>query len=126
MTDLDIDPADSLAMGQPLFSRTVQIQAENFVAHSDSATAVKVGGAVASLTDSTLELRGIAYAPTLSDSAFARARPYRRSLIRTAASRIGVRGIDVGAFVLGLGVHARRVQVDSLRVNILSDKRRRR
>ena len=124
MTDLTIDPADSVSMARPLFSRTVQIQAENFVAHSDSATAAKVGGAVASLTDSTLELRGIAYAPTVSDSAFARARPYRRSRIRANAARIGVRGLDVGAFVLGLGVHARRIQVDSLRIDVLSDKRR--
>jgi hypothetical protein len=124
MADLEIDPADSAVMSRPLFSRTVQIQAENFEAHSDSATAVKVGGAIASLTDSTIDLRGIAYAPTVSDSAFARARPYRRSLIRTSAAGIGVQGLDVGAFVLGLGVHARRVQVDSFRVNILSDKRR--
>jgi len=123
MADLAIDPADTTAAARPLFSRTVELAAANFVAHPDSATAVRVGTLVASLTDSTLEVRGVAFAP-LSDAAFARSRPYRRALIKTTVGRIAVQGIDVGAFVLGQGLHARRLELDSLRLDIMSDRRR--
>lgn len=119
-----IDPADTAAAARPLFSRTVELAAGNFVAHPDSATAVRVGALHASLTDSTLELRDVAYAPTQTDAAFGRSRPYRRSLIRATVGRIAIRGIDVGAFALGQGLRARRIDVDSLRLSIMSDRRR--
>ncbi len=124
MTEFTVDPADSAATSRPLFSRTVDISAANFVAHPDTGAAVRVEEFAASLPDSTVEVRGIAFAPTMSDSAFARSRPYRRSLLKTAVAAIAVRGFDVGAFVLGEGVRARRVQVDSLHIDVLSDKRR--
>ncbi|HEX9705741.1 MAG TPA: hypothetical protein VGA20_10885 [Gemmatimonadales bacterium] len=124
MADLAIDPTDTTAAARPLFSRTVELAAANFVAHPHSATAVRVGTLLASLTDSTLEVRGVALAPTLSDAAFARSRPYRRDLVKTAIGRIAVEGLDVGAFVLGQGLRARRVQLDSLRLDITSDRRR--
>lgn len=119
-----IDPADTATAARPLFSRTVELAAGNFVAHPDSATAVRVGALQASLTDSTLEVRGVAFAPTVSDAAFGRSQPYRRGLIRTTVGRIAIQGIDVGAFALGQGLRARRVDVDSLRLNIMSDRRR--
>lgn len=119
-----IDPADTAAAARPLFSRTVELAAGNFVAHPDSATAVRVGALHASLTDSTLELRDVAYAPTQTDAAFGRSRPYRRSLIRATVGRIAIQGIDVGAFALGQGLRARRIDVDSLRLSIMSDRRR--
>jgi hypothetical protein len=124
MTDFTVDPADSAATGRPLFSRTVDIRAADFLARPDSNTTVRVAGFAASLPDSAFEIRGIAYAPAMSDSAFARAGPYGRSLLKTGIGRVAVRGFDVGAFVLGAGVRARRVQVDSLHIDLLSDKRR--
>jgi hypothetical protein len=124
MSDLVVDPADSATLARPLFSGKVELTAANFVAHPDSATAVRVADFRASIGDSTLELRGIAYAPTLSDSAFAQARPYRRSLVKTAVAHVAVQGLDVGALVLHQGLRARRVELDSLRVSILSDRRR--
>ena len=42
MTDFAVDPADSAATSRPLFSRTVDISAANFVAHPDSGTVVRV------------------------------------------------------------------------------------
>jgi hypothetical protein len=124
MSDLAIDPADTTAATRPLFSRTVELAAENFVAHPDSGTAVRVGALVASLTDSTLEVRDVAFAPTLSDRAFAQAQRYRRGLMKTRIGRVAVEGLDVGAFALGQGLRARRVQLDSLRLEITSDRRR--
>jgi len=106
MTDLAIDPADTTAAARPLFSRTVELAAANFVAHPDGGTAVRVGALVASLTDSTLEVHGVAFAPTLR------------------VGRVAVQGLDVGAFALGQGLRARRVQLDSLRLVITSDRRR--
>jgi hypothetical protein len=119
-----IDPADTAAAARPLFSRTVELATGNFVGHLDSATAVRVGALQASLTDSTLDMRGVAFAPTVSDAAFGRSQRYRRGLIKTTVGRIAVQGIDVGAFVLGQGLRARRVELDSLRLDIMSDRRR--
>jgi hypothetical protein len=124
MVDLAIDPADTTAAARPLFSRTVELAAANFVAHPDSASAVRVGALLASLTDSTLEVRGVAFAPTLSDAEFARSQPYRRDLVKMTVGRIAVQGVDVGAFVLDQGLRARRLELDSLRLDVTSDRRR--
>ena len=118
-----IDPVDTAAAARPLFSRTVELATGNFVAHLD-ATAVRVGALQASLTDSTLDLRGVAFAPSVSDAAFGRSQRYRRGLIKTTVGRIAVQGIDVGAFVLGQGLRARRVELDSMQVDVMSDRRR--
>lgn len=119
-----IDPADTAAAARPLFSRTVELATGNFVGQLDSATAVRVGALQASLTDSTLDARGVAFAPTVSDAAFGRSQRYRRGLIKTTVAGITVQGIDVGGFVLGRGLRARRVELDSMRLDILSDRRR--
>ena len=124
MSDFTIDPDDSVATSRPLFSRTVKIVATTFVARPDSESAAHVAAFEANLADSTLEIRGIAMAPTMSDSAFAQARPYRRARLKTAVGRIAVHGFDWGAFALGEGVRARRLQVDSFHMDLLSDKRR--
>ena len=119
-----IDPADSRATARPLFSRTVELATGNFVGRLDSATAVRVGALQASLTDSTLDVRGVAFAPTVSDAAFGRSQRYRRGLIKTTVGRIAVQGIDVGAFVLGQGLRARRVELDSMKLDVMIDRRR--
>jgi len=124
MSDLAIDPADSTAAARPLFSRTVELAAGNFVAHPDSGTAVRVGTLAASLTDSTLELQHVAFAPTLTDRAFRQSQRYRRGMMKTRIGRVTVQGLDVGAFALGQGLRARRIQLDSLRLEIGSDRRR--
>jgi hypothetical protein len=107
-----------------LFSRTVELVADNFVGHPDSATAVRVGFLRASLTDSTLELRDIGFAPTVTDAQFARSRRYRRDLIKITVGRTTAQGVDFGVFSSGEGVRARRLEVDSFRAEITSDKRR--
>jgi hypothetical protein len=124
MTDFTVDPADSVTTSRPLFSRTVAISAANFVAHSGSEGAVRVAAFAAHLPDSTVGISGVTFAPAMSDSAFARASPYRRSLLKSSVARIALRGFDAGALVFGAGIHARRVEVDSLRVDVLSDRRR--
>jgi len=44
--------------------------------------------------------------------------------MKTSIGRVAVQGIDVGGFALGQGLRARRIQVDSLRLEITSDRRR--
>src|SRR5256714_5576502 len=124
MTEFTVDPADSAATSRPLFSRTVDISAANFVAHPESGTVVRVEAFTASLPDSTVEVRGVTYVPTMSDSAFARSSSYRRALVKTTVGRIALRGLALGAFVLNGDVRAKRVLVDSLGVDVLSDRRR--
>jgi hypothetical protein len=123
MTDLVIDPADATAAARPLFSRTIELTATDFTTHPDRVTAVHVGLLQTSLTDSTLEVRNVGFAPTVSDAEYARSRPYRHDLVRLAVGRIAVQGIDFEAFVLGQGVRARRIEVDSFRIDVSSDRR---
>lgn len=123
MADLVIDPADATAAARPLFSRTIELVANNFITHPDRATAVRVGLLRTSLTDSTLEVRGVGFAPTVSGAEFRRSRRYRRDLIRLTVGHITAQGIDFGAFIARQGVHARRIEVDSFRIAVTSDKR---
>lgn len=124
MTRFLIDPRDSTAAARPLFSDTVEIRAARFVGQLDSVTAVTVDALSLSLSDSTLDIAGVAFAPSQTDAAFARSHPYRRTLVRTSAARVSARGLDVGVFLLRQGLRARRVQVDSLRLDVFSDHRR--
>ncbi len=124
MTGLEIDPADTGAAARPLFSRTIELVASNFEAHPDKAVVVRVGQLRASLTDSTLEVRGVDFCPTGSDRAFARSQRYRHDLIKITVGRAKAQGLDFGAFAVGRGTSARRLEVDSFRADISSDKRR--
>jgi hypothetical protein len=124
MTGFLVDPADSTAAARPLFSDTVEIRAAHFAGEIDSVTAITVAALRLSLSDSALEVRGVAFVPNQADSASAGAHPYRRTLVRTAAARIDARGLDVGVFMLRQGLRARLVQLDSLRMDVFSDHRR--
>jgi hypothetical protein len=121
MEDLVIDPADSGAASRPLMSRTVDFAAADFVAHLERGSAVRVGALRASLTDSSVEVRNVRFAR--SGKTAAAGGPYRRDSITTAVDRISVAGIDVGQFAFGEGVRARRVVVDSFRIDVTSDRR---
>ena len=123
MTDVVIDPSDSSAASRPLFSRRIELGASNFVTHPDRATAVRVGLLRTSLTDSTMEIRNVTFEPSESGAAFRRGRRDRHALIKLAVGRITADGIDFGALFFGQGVRARRVEVDSFRIDLTSDKR---
>jgi hypothetical protein len=120
MTDVAIAPADTMAAARPLFSRAIELIATHFVAHPDRATVVGVGLLRANLTDSTLEIRSVAVARS---AARAPERRYRQSVIHLRVGRIAGRGIDVGAFVMGRGMRARGIDVDSLGIAVTSDHR---
>lgn len=124
MADLAIDPDDPSAATRPLFSRMIELTATDFTTRPDRITAVHVGLLRASLTDSTLEVRDVGFAPTVSDARYTRSRRYRHDLVKLAVGRITAQGTDFGAFVLGWGVRARRIEVDSLRIDVTSDGRR--
>jgi hypothetical protein len=124
LADFDMDPADSATAGRPLFSRVIELAADTIVVRPDSELVVRAAQLRASLTDSTLDARNLRFGPALSDSAFARSRPYRRDLVRFRAARARLRGIDYGALVLGSGLSARHIVMDSLQGEITSDKRR--
>jgi hypothetical protein len=123
MAGVAIDPTDPTAATRPLFSRSIELVATNFVTHPDRATAVRVGLLRTSLTDSTLEVRDVHFAPSESGVEFRRAWRHRHDLIDLTVGHITAQGIDFGAFVVGLGVFARRIEVDSFRIEVTSDKR---
>jgi hypothetical protein len=116
MADFVIDPADTSAASRPLFSRTIELVANTFVAHPDSAIAVRVDLLRASLIDSTLEVRGIGIDHVGSQR-------YRHAAIKLAVARTVVRGIDFGALTVGQGARARRIEIDSLGIDVTSDLR---
>ena len=123
MEDVVIDPSDSSAASRPLFSKRIDLAASNFVTHPDRATAVRVGSLRTSLIDSTLEVRNVSFVPSESGVEFRRARRHRHDTINLNVGLISAQGIDFGAFIDGQGVRARRIDVDSLQVDVTSDKR---
>lgn len=116
MTDFVIDPLDPSAGLRPLFSRAIELVAENFVAHPDSTTTVRVERLRTSLIDSTLEIRGIGVELGAPGG-------YRHDVINLTVGQTLLQGIDFETFAIGLGVRARRLVVDSLGVDVTSDKR---
>jgi hypothetical protein len=124
MEGVVIDPSDSSAASRPLFSKRIDLAASNFVTHPDRATAVRVGSLRTSLIDSTLEIRNVSFEPSESGAEFRRGRRYRHDIINLNVGLISAQGIDFGAFIDGQGVRARRIDVDSLRIDVTSDKRR--
>jgi hypothetical protein len=123
MAGVVIDPTDSTAADRPLFSRSIELVASNFDTHPDRATAVHVGRLRTSLTDSTLEARDVSYAPSESGAEYRRTRRHRHDLINLTVGRVAAQGIDFGAFVVGVGIFARRIEVDSFRAEVTTDKR---
>lgn len=122
MTDLAIDPTDSSAATRALFSRNIELFGENVVVHPDSTAALSIGVLASNVSDSTLELGGITYAPTQSPSESARLNPKKRAYIKITARRTQVQGIDFGALAWGEGVIARRVAVDSFWLEVTVTK----
>ena len=123
LADFAIDPADSAAASRPLFSRVVELAADSLVARPDSFTALRVAHLRASLTDSTLDAEDLGFAPSVTLAEFERRGAARPDVIRVSGARVPMQGVDFGALVLGSGVHARRVTVDSLHVRVTSDYR---
>lgn len=122
MVDFAIDPADSAAASRPLFSRVVELAVDSAVIRPDSVTAARISHLRASLTDSTLDAEGLAFGPSVPLAEFERG-PYRPDIVQVGAAHVRMQGMDFGALVLGRGVRARRVTVDSLHVKITSDYR---
>jgi hypothetical protein len=122
MVDFAIDPADSAAASRPLFSRVVELAVDSAVIRPDSVTAARISHFRASLTDSTLDAEGLAFGPSVPLAEFERG-PYRPDIVQVGMARARMQGMDFGALVLGRGVRARRVTVDSLHVKITSDYR---
>ncbi len=122
MVDFAIDPADSAAASRPLFSRVVELAVDSAVIRPDSVTAARISHFRASLTDSTLDAEGLAFGPSVPLAEFERG-PYRPDIVQVGAAHVRMQGMDFGALVLGRGVRARRVTVDSLHVKITSDYR---
>jgi hypothetical protein len=120
--DFAIEPADSAAASRPLFSRVVELAVDSFVARPDSLMAARIAHFRVSLTDSTLDAEGLAFAPSVPLAEFERD-PYRPDIVQVGVVRLRVQGMDYGALALGLGVRARRMTADSLHVKITSDFR---
>lgn len=123
LAEFAIDPADSAAASRPLFSRVVELAADSLVVRPDSFTAARVAHFRVSLTDSTLDAEGFGFAPSVPLAAFEGRGPFRPDVVQVGVARVRMQGVDYGALALGLGVHARRVTVDSLRVKVTSDFR---
>lgn len=122
MTDLAIDPTDSSAASRPLFSKNIELLAENVVMHPDSGTALRLGVLTTNVSDSLIVVQGLAYEPSLSPSERARLHPNKGTYVRITAARAQAQGFDFGALAWGEGTIARRIEVDSFRVEVTTTK----
>jgi hypothetical protein len=122
MADFVMDPTDSSAASRPMFSKSIEFGADNIAVYPDSNLVLRIESVAASLTDSTLRVRGFTLAPVLGRTAFAKARPYRRAFVTTRVASLALDGTDVGGMLLGRGVRARRALIDSLLVDVTNDR----
>ena len=111
--DVNINPRDSAAANRPLFSDQVTVLAGDFSAMTDSSRIIRFGGMQANFTDSTITLREVAY------------RKPGRTSVAMAARRVAALGIDFRTLAAGEGIEARKIAIESLGVDVLVDKTRR-
>lgn len=121
-----IDPGDSAAWQRPLFSDQVRIAATNFTAEPGDTRRIRVGRMQASLTDSIIELRDIVVERAVTAAEERRLKPDRRTFMQLSVARVAAAGLDVATFARGEGVEARKLEVDSVNLEIDMDKRPRR
>src|ERR1700752_107762 len=124
VTGVVVDPAVPQNRMRPLFAEGVMLRADSTEFHPDTAQMVRVGALEIDLTDSTITVQDFEQGPRISDDDFQRLSPYRRKRIRVKAARLGIRGMDQGGYSRGGALVARAIELDSLRFEILSDKRK--
>ncbi len=123
MGDLVIDPSDPSAAARPLFSKTIELLASDFVAYPARTAAVHVDTLRTSLTDSTIDIQGVQFFWRAGSAKPETPPPYRHTRMVMSVGRVAAQGIDYGALMAGLGVHARSVVIDTFRLDATADKR---
>lgn len=121
--DLVIDNADTVSVYRPMFSESVILTAAGTNVAPDTVSRIAVESLEVNLTDSTVMVRGASYGPQISDAEYRRLSPWRHDRIRFAAGRVAFIGIDFDAFARTGALLARRLDVDSFRFEIRTDKR---
>ena len=124
VTGIVADPAEPQYQTRPLFAKGVLLQADSTEFHPDTAQMIRIGSLEVDLTDSTITVRDFEQGPQISDDDFQRLSPYRRDRIRFRAARLAIRGMDQGGYSRAGAMVARIIELDSLRFEILSDKRK--
>jgi hypothetical protein len=124
VTGVVIDPAAPQYRARPLFADGVVLRADSTEFRPDTAQMVRVGAVEIDLTDSTITVHDFEQGPRISDAEFQRLSPYRRERIRVKAARLAIRGIDQGGYSRAGAMVARAIELDSLRFEILDDKRK--
>ena len=82
---------------------------------------VQLGPSRVSRQDSVLSVQDAHYAPPVSDTAFMRRQKYRANRIRTGAARVAIAGFDYRRFVEDGALHAARVRVDTMTLDVYRD-----
>ncbi len=121
--DLVIANDDTMSAHRPLFSESVILTAAGTEVTPDTVNRIAVESLEVNLTDSLVLVRGASYGPQISDEEYRRLSPYRHDRIRLRAGRVAFIGLDFGAFSVTGAVLARRLEVDSFRFEIRTDKR---
>ncbi|HEV2670307.1 MAG TPA: hypothetical protein VGU74_04390 [Gemmatimonadales bacterium] len=124
VTGVMIDPAAPQYRARPLFADGVVLRADSTEFRPDTAQMIRVGALEIDLTDSTITVHDFEQGPRISDAEFQRLSPYRRERIRVKAARLAIRGIDQGGYSRAGAMVARAIELDSLRFEILDDKRK--
>ena len=124
VTRVVIDPAEPQYRTRPLFADGVVLRADSTEFRPDTAQMVRIGSLEVDLTDSTITVNDFEQGPRISDADFQKLSPYRRQRIRIRAARLSIRGMDQGGYSRVGALVARAIELDSLRFEILDDKRK--
>ena len=125
VTTIIIDPeGDSTRASRALFADNVVFQADSAEFMPDTAQIVRVGHLAVSIADSQVTVRDFEQGPRISDADFQRQSQYRRDRIRMAVGSLTIRGVDRTAWSQRGFIQARALVLDSVRFEILSDKRK--
>ncbi|MBI4500654.1 MAG: hypothetical protein HY700_05785 [Gemmatimonadetes bacterium] len=119
---LDLDPTDPEAMRRPLFSEDVMLQADSVHFRPAADAETSIGHMAIGITDSTLALRNFTFRPTPAEPG-ARNLRFRSWRLQASAARVAYAGLDLRQLAEGNGLSMRRLEVDSARLDVLSDRR---
>ena len=120
-----VDPAgDSTRAQRALFADNVVFQADSAEFLPDTAQIVRVGHLRVSIADSAVTIRDFEQGPRISDAEFQARSQYRRDRIRVSVGALHIRGVDRTAWSQRGFVQARALELDSVRFEIRSDKRK--
>jgi hypothetical protein len=121
--DLVFEPTPTPRERRTLSARRARLTATGVVLRSGRLTELRIAGAEADLTDSTLRLAGARHEPAIPEDQWVRRVRVRRDRIRFELDSLLARGVAWRALVATGDIGARALELEGARLDVLTDKR---